>query len=164
MAKKPQKKIEDIVAEKTEVLEKKRPIFLIALVALVTVAGCIAAYFFMVSVNGAPVPQDTAASRPAYFYDLPQIVVNLNTNGGPVEFLRLSATLEYADEVQLSLIQERMPRVMDGFQVYLRELRRSDLEGSAGLYRLKQDLVRRVNLSIQPAEISDILFKDILVQ
>ena len=39
-----------------------------------------------------------------------------------------------------------MPRVMDAFQTYLRELRPSDLDGSAGLYRLKEELTRRVNL------------------
>ena len=40
-----------------------------------------------------------------------------------------------------------MPRVMDAFQTYLRELRPSDLDGSAGLYRLKEELTRRVNAS-----------------
>ena len=57
-----------------------------------------------------------------------------------------------------------MPRVMDAFQTYLRELRPMDLDGSAGLYRLKEELTRRVNLSIAPARINAVLFKEIVVQ
>jgi flagellar FliL protein len=57
-----------------------------------------------------------------------------------------------------------MAKVVDAFQVYLRELRKSDLEGSAGVYRLKEELRRRVNIAIFPAQIDSILFKEILVQ
>jgi flagellar protein FliL len=57
-----------------------------------------------------------------------------------------------------------MPRVMDAFQTYLRELRPSDLDGSAGLYRLKEELTRRVNASIAPSRINAVLFKEIVVQ
>jgi flagellar FliL protein len=53
---------------------------------------------------------------------------------------------------------------VDAFQVYLRELRKSDLEGSAGIYRLKEELQRRVNVAIYPAQVESILFKEILVQ
>ena len=57
-----------------------------------------------------------------------------------------------------------MPRVMDAFQTYLRELRPSDLEGSAGLYRLKEELTRRVNVAIAPSRVNAVLFKEIVVQ
>ena len=61
-------------------------------------------------------------------------------------------------------IQPLMPRVMDAFQTYLRELRPTDLEGSAGLYRLKEELMRRVNAAIAPSHINAVLFKEIVVQ
>jgi flagellar FliL protein len=57
-----------------------------------------------------------------------------------------------------------MPRVMDAFQTYLRELRASDLDGSAGLYRLKEELTRRVNAAIAPSHVNAVLFKEIVVQ
>ncbi|WP_421951624.1 flagellar basal body-associated FliL family protein [Pelagibacterium sp.] len=100
----------------------------------------------------------------AAFYDLPDIMVNLNTSGGADAFLRLRAALEVREETMIELIEPRMPRVLDAFQVYLRELRPSDLEGSAGLYRLKEELLRRVNLAVYPASVDNILFKEILVQ
>ena len=53
---------------------------------------------------------------------------------------------------------------MDAFQTYLREMRPSDLEGSAGLYRLRDELTRRVNLAVAPTKINAVLFKEIVVQ
>jgi flagellar FliL protein len=61
-------------------------------------------------------------------------------------------------------IQPMMPRVIDTFQTYLRELRPSDLDGSAGLYRLKEELTRRVNAAITPNHVNALLFKEIVVQ
>ena len=46
----------------------------------------------------------------------------------------------------------------------MRELRVNDLEGSAGLYRLREELLRRVNVAVYPAKIDAVLFKDIVVQ
>jgi len=61
-------------------------------------------------------------------------------------------------------IQPLMPRVMDAFQTYLRELRPTDLDGSAGLYRLKEELTRRVNDAVAPNRVTAVLFKEIVVQ
>ena len=44
------------------------------------------------------------------------------------------------------------------------ELRASDLSGSAGMFRLKEELTRRVNAAIQPAQVNAVLFKEIIVQ
>ena len=57
-----------------------------------------------------------------------------------------------------------LPRVLDAFQTYLREMRPTDLEGSAGLYRLRDELTRRVNLAVAPNRINAVLFKEIVVQ
>ncbi len=46
----------------------------------------------------------------------------------------------------------------------MRELRASDLEGSSGVYRLREELLRRVNIAVYPAKVDAVLFKDIVVQ
>jgi flagellar FliL protein len=46
----------------------------------------------------------------------------------------------------------------------MRELRSSDLTGSAGLFRLKEELTRRVNAAVSPNQVSAVLFKEIIVQ
>ena len=54
---------------------------------------------------------------------------------------------------------------MDTFLPYLRELRATDLDGSAGLYRPQgEELTRRVNAAIAPNHINAVLFKEIVVQ
>jgi len=98
------------------------------------------------------------------FYDLPEMLVNLNSTGTEANFLKIGISLELDDETVLPELEKLMPRVMDNFQVYLRELRREDLIGSAGIYRLKEELLYRVNSSIKPIHVNDVLFKEMLVQ
>jgi len=103
--------------------------------------------------------------KPVVFVDLPELLVNLsNTGNDRTQYLKVKVVLELPDQVMIAQIQPVMPRVMDAFQTYLRELRPSDLDGSAGLYRLKEELTRRVNASIAPNRINAVLFKEIVVQ
>ncbi len=124
--------------------------------------------------HGNPIPGDhgdavvasdaAAAPKTAYFLDLPDITVNLNSADRRATFLKLVIALELGDAAVANTIAEFMPRIQDAFQVMLREVRITDLQGSAGIYRLKEELRRRVNLVIYPASIDGVLFKEILVQ
>jgi flagellar protein FliL len=98
------------------------------------------------------------------FYDMPEMLVNLSVSGTKTAFLKLGVSLELDDETALPELEKLLPRVMDNFQVYLRELRPSDLKGSAGIYRLKEELLYRINSSIKPIQVKDVLFKEMLVQ
>lgn len=134
-----------------------------AAVLLLAAAGG-AAYFFLFS-GGDKEKSELEEVRSSFFYDLPTITVNLNDDAENNEvFLKLAIALELSDKALIEIVEPRMPRVLDTFQVYLRELRRSDLEGSEGIYRLKEELRRRVNLAVFPAQVDSILFKEILVQ
>ena len=96
--------------------------------------------------------------------ELPEMIVNLNGNSRRPNYLKLQAKLELARKEDAAIANAALPRLLDLFQTYLRELRPSDLDGSAGLYRLKEELTRRVNVSIAPARINAVLFKEIVVQ
>lgn len=103
--------------------------------------------------------------KPATFVDLPEVLVNLSNAGSDrTQYLKVKVTLEIPDKEAVPHIQPLMPRVMDAFQTYLRELRPTDLDGSAGLYRLKEELTRRVNVAVAPNKITAVLFKEIVVQ
>jgi flagellar protein FliL len=108
---------------------------------------------------------NTAAAKPAVFVDLPEVLVNLSTTGSDrTQYLKVKVVLELPDQLLKQQIQPVMPRVLDTFQTYLRELRPADLDGSSGLYRLKEELTRRVNAAIAPNKVSAVLFKEIVVQ
>jgi flagellar protein FliL len=132
--------------------------------AFLLIAGGAGAYFFFFSHPHEPKPE-VAAVKPATFVDLPELIVNLSNPGAErTQYLKIKVVLELPEPKMIEQITPIMPRVMDAFQTYLRELRPSDLDGSAGLYRLKEELTRRVNVSIAPARINAVLFKEIVVQ
>jgi flagellar FliL protein len=104
------------------------------------------------------------AKKNYVYYELPEILVNLNTADRKVHYLKISVSLELENKEDVSKVQAVLPRIIDNFQVYLRELRIEDLRGSAGLYRLREELLTRVATAAAPAKVSDVLFKEMLVQ
>jgi flagellar FliL protein len=98
------------------------------------------------------------------FFDLPEMLVNLNSSGRRPSFLKMRVSLELTSDADALLLKNLSPRIIDNFQVYLRELRAEDLRGSAGIYRLREELLARVNAAVRPAKVKDVLFKDMLVQ
>jgi flagellar FliL protein len=136
---------------------------MIAAGALVLIGGGTGGYMMMRAPKPAAPPPVQA--KPAVFLDVPEVLVNLSTSGGDrTQYLKVKVVLELPDATLQPQIQTTMPRVMDAFQTYLRELRPTDLDGSAGLYRLKEELTRRVNAAIAPSRINAVLFKEIVVQ
>ncbi len=100
----------------------------------------------------------------AAFLPMPDMLVNLSTPDGQPRYLRLRVQLELNSQADADAIQAVMPRVVDQFQTYLRELRVKDLRGSAGMYRLQIELLARVNAAAYPIEVKDVLFQEILIQ
>jgi flagellar FliL protein len=109
-------------------------------------------------------PGAEEASNLPHFVDLPEMTINLVSATGKAQFLRVRVTLEVADAETTKQIQPVMPRILDVFQVYMRELRVDDIEGSAGVQRLKEELTKRVNQVVMPSHVDGVLFKDMLVQ
>ena len=98
------------------------------------------------------------------FYKLPDLLVNLNVGGRKSAYLKLSVSLELPDGSHVDHLDRVRPRIIDSFQVYLRELRVDDLTGSAGIQRLREELLYRVNAAVKPAVVRDVLFKEMLIQ
>lgn len=117
------------------------------------------------SMLGGKKDQTAAPAVPkGLFHDLPEMVVNLAATHERPQYLRVKITLEVENSDVVNALKPVLPRVVDTFQVHLRELRAVDLEGSAGLFRLREELTRRVNHSIAPQRIRAVLFKEIVVQ
>ena len=142
---------------------------LIVVVPLLLIGGGAAAYFlfFAKSEDAAATAAKSEEAKPPkamVFYNLPELLVNLNSQGRRSSFLKISLSFELADAADIPRIEAVLPRIVDAFQTYLRELRPEDLRGSAGLYRLREELLARVNTSAQPARVNDVLFKEMLIQ
>jgi flagellar protein FliL len=175
MASKPKKKadLEDAEdkedgADGAQPDQKKRKLplklIIIAVGALVVLGGGGTAGYLMFA-HGKESKAAVAAVKPPTYIDVPEVLVNLSNVGNDrTQYLKVKVVLEVPDASLTPQIETTMPRVMDAFQTYLRELRATDLDGSAGLYRLKEELTRRVNAAIAPSHINAVLFKEIVVQ
>lgn len=104
-----------------------------------------------------------AANKKLYL-NIGEFLVNLNSASKQASFLKMSVTLEVMGEANKKAVEENLPRIKDTFQTYLRELRAEDLKGSAGIYRLREALLLRVNKVVHPAQVTDILFEEMIVQ
>jgi len=102
--------------------------------------------------------------RELVFYDVPDLLVNLTSTGRRTNYLKIRVSLEAGSQEDVAKLQALSPRIIDNFQVYLRELRVTDLQGSAGIARLREELLRRVSVAVEPIKIHDVLFREMLVQ
>lgn len=154
-------------------LSKKILMFVVAPVALLLVAGGV--YFFLftggeeaTAEHGEGGKGEAAAEIPhPVFFEVPDILVNVASNNGKPVFLKLAVSLELEDgagEEAAAHLEPIMPRVVDQLQTYLRELRIEDLSGSAAMFRLKEELLRRVNLAADPIKVKSVLFREMIIQ
>jgi flagellar FliL protein len=138
---------------------------LIAVAGFVIILGGGAGWFFLMRGHGEEVHAEAPPPKPPSFIEVPDMMVNLvGAPGERVQYLRVKVVLEVKEEKQVEAIKPSLPRVTDLFQTYLRELRPSDINGSAGLFRLKEELTKRVNNAVAPQQVSAVLFKEIVVQ
>ncbi len=142
----------------------KRQIIIAAAAALLLIGGGAGVYFSGVFGFAGDMIGSGDEAPAVVYYDLPEMVVNLETGGKKKTFLKIQLSLELDADEDLSLLDRVLPRIIDQFHVYLRELRADDLHGSAGIYRLKEELLRRVSAAANPVEIRDVLFKEMLIQ
>ncbi len=108
-------------------------------------------------------PDPKAPAGPA-FVELPDIVTNLNAGSRRTVYVKLRSRLELAKPEDAALVTAAMPRLLDLFLTYLREMRPEELRGSAGTYRLREELLARANIALAPARVQDLLFTEMLIQ
>ncbi|HEV2674077.1 MAG TPA: flagellar basal body-associated FliL family protein [Aliidongia sp.] len=150
-------------------------LIIVGLAALLLMVGTAAALYFsgiastLLGKGEEKVEKKVEAPPPApkvavFYDDLPDMLVNLNTGTRKSSFLKLHVSLQIEGEEDKAKIKLVQARIIDTFQTYLRELRLEDLKGSAGLYRLREELLMRVNAAVAPVKVDDVLFTEMLVQ
>jgi len=157
---------EEGVAEAAAPAPKGKLKLMIAVVVVLATAVGSATWFFFFRHHSDEMHAEAAPPpKPPSYVEVPDMLVNLvGLPGERVQYLKVKIVLEVKEERQVEAIKPTLPRVTDIFQTYLRELRPGDLNGSAGLFRLKEDLTRRVNAAVAPNQVSAVLFKEVVVQ
>ncbi|MFN7038189.1 MAG: flagellar basal body-associated FliL family protein [Alphaproteobacteria bacterium] len=155
---------------------KKKFLIIVIIIVLLLIVGGIGAYFFFfkhkkeskeaasTATEHTETEQKKEVKAEEVFLDLNEFIVNLDSEGKQPSFLKMEVTLQLPNQEVVKKIQAKMPLIQDTFQTYLREIKADDLEGSAGIYRLREELLLRINKVMFPEQITDILFKEFLVQ
>lgn len=181
MAKKPKKASAGEGEAGAEAAPKsKKKLMIMVAVAVLAVAGGGAGAFMMMGKGGDHGEGKEAAEgghgsghgagpegkRQVVFVDVREMLLNLSPDmpQDKTKYAKVRLSLELKDAKVEEEVKPLMPRVEDALQVYMRELRASDLTGSVGLFRLREELLRRVNIALYPAKVEAVLFKDVIVQ
>jgi flagellar FliL protein len=98
------------------------------------------------------------------YIDVPELITNLNVPGRRQSYLKLHAKLELGGPEDMAPVTAAMPRILDLFQTYLRDMRPEELRGSEGSYRLREELIGRAAVAVAPAHIQNVLFEELIIQ
>jgi flagellar FliL protein len=181
MAKKPKKASAGEGEAGAEAAPKsKKKLMIMVAVAVLVVAGGGAGAFMMMGKGGGHGEGKEAAEgghggghgagpegkRQVVFVDVREMLLNLSPDmpQDKTKYAKVRLSLELKDAKVEEEVKPLMPRVEDALQIYMRELRASDLTGSVGLFRLREELLRRVNIALYPAKVEAVLLKDVIVQ
>ncbi len=149
-------------------LSRRKMMLLAGAAALLLALAGGGAFFLLSSGAEEEVPSDVALAGEemagGVFLDVLDVTVNLNATGRQAHFLKMSLSIEVGSDADKALLEKQLPRVIDQFQVYLRELRIEELSGSSGIYRLREELLERVRSVAGGIPVKDVLFREILVQ
>ena len=151
-----------------------KKIIVIVVLALVLLGGGGAAAYMIgmldafLGRDGASDASATAEEPPppvhSFFHELPTMLANLAGERGQPRFLKFTVSLELTDASIIPRLRQLEPRIIDVLQTHFRELRIDDLRDSRGIPVLRGELLARINSAIHPAEIINVLLKEILIQ
>jgi flagellar FliL protein len=143
-------------------------ILVIGAVLLMLAGGGAAAFFMGIvptgSADARQALQSEVARADIVFVDLPELLVNLNVTGRRLHFLKIATALEVVGEDQAAVVRQFVPRILDSFHMYLRAITPEELQGAEGVYRIKEELLVRTNEAVRPAQVRDVLVREMLVQ
>ena len=143
-------------------------------VAIIVIASGAAAFSGLLPIPGGDAPSaDTAqraASAPAdeVVAPLEEIIVDITArtvaNEPMRRFLKADLALVYRDAADAERGAASGMHLRDAFVDYLRQLDERDLLGSAGLARLRADLLHRARVIMGPNAPTQVLIADLVVQ
>ncbi len=108
--------------------------------------------------------QENAPPSAPIYVEVPELVANLNGNPRRPAYIKVRPRLEVAKQDDVARVQSAMPRLLDMFQTFLRETRPEELRGSAGIHRLREELIARADIAVPGGGVTDVLFTEMLIQ
>lgn len=110
-------------------------------------------------------PAEEAIAPAGVFFPMEEMTVSLSSKtSSKRSYLVLEVELELEDDAAVTVVEQRRPKIVSEFTVFLRELRPEELSGSEGAYLVREELFRRVSQVMAPTPVKDLLLVKMLVQ
>ena len=84
------------------------------------------------------------------------MIAGFDSGAREAAHIRLKTKLELSRKEGVVIARNDLPRMVDLVHGYLRETCLEELRGTAGTYRLREELVRRTSPVVVPARVMDI--------
>ncbi len=156
---------EDGAAPAAPAGKKKLLLIISAVVAVIGIAVAVGVVFFM----GGESKHDDAHAEPALpnvvIYDVPEFNLSLLADDPTARhFIKIKLSLQLSKPGDNEVVNKLLPRLQDDWGGLLRQMRVGDVQGSANLHRLKENLLRRARQSLEPVDVQAVYIRELLVQ
>lgn len=156
----------DAAADGGKAKKKKMMLIISSAVAVVGILVAVGVVFFMGGEKEhEAAPEEGAATAHLVIYDVPEFNLSLlSDDPATPHFIKIKVALELAKQTDVEAVNQMLPRLQDDWGGLLRQMRVGDLQGSANLHRLKENLLRRALQSLAPVELKAVYIRELLVQ
>lgn len=144
---------------KTNISVDMKPL-LVLFLAVLTVCGA------MTGCKGQEADGSQTASAPADFgqiFDLETFVVNLGDQGGK-RYLKTKIALEYGSEALGKEMITRLPQLRDMILLLLSSKTLDQIQDIDGKIALRNELMSRINQTLQQGRIKNLYFTEFVIQ
>jgi flagellar FliL protein len=145
--------------------KKKMLLIISVVVAIVGILVAVGVVFF-IGGDKKETPAEEHTDMPAVaIYDVPEFNLSLLSDDPNAQhFIKIKISMELTKAGDDKEMEKLLPRLQDDWGGFLRQMRITDLQGSANLQRLKEGLLRRANQSLEPIAIKAVYIRELLIQ
>lgn len=145
--------------------KKKGKGFILLILLVVLLAGAGVIYFtgWGQGIFGRQPSQADAQEKPAYTYDLPEMVFNL-TGGERRRFLSIKLSFGFREPGLAAELEQRMPEIRDALVSLMWGITEEQVREESSIEHMKKEIKGAANNILQTGEVTDVFFWHVMVQ
>ena len=105
---------------------------------------------------------DNIEAASNHYIKLGEYMVNLK-NKNSDHYVKMVLVLKVENAQDALTIEEKMSKIRDVIQTFLKDLRVADFNGAAGTIRIKIGLLKRINNILKPQKVEEVLIQEFLI-
>jgi len=158
---------EEAKQDEEEPKKSSSKLIIIIVVLVVLIGGGVGAFFAFsgggesAEVEEVKEEEDEVAGLPGAVYPLETFIVNLSVKGS---FLKAAIQLEFYEPEFPPTVDMMIPRIRDAIIQILSSKTSSDILGTEGKEKLREEIINAVNETLGSEEVAQVYFTEFIVQ